>query len=136
MQQRFSVFALFGEEKSWGCQFLFLHNQLDVENVISLMKKSVVTFVTKKMRWWVAFDFDQVNWKNNFALYLILSFRQKFGLFLKQCELSKKDETFNPQLKSAVLDIYAFTTLKSNILRYRFWDTTKCYTCLCERQVF
>ena len=53
-------------------------------------------FVTKKsdMRWWVAFDFDQVNWKNNFALYLILSFRQKFGLFLKQSELSKKDWKF------------------------------------------
>ena len=46
------------------------------------------------MRWWVAFDFDQVNWKNNFVLYLILSFRQKFGLFLKQCELSKKDWNF------------------------------------------
>ena len=86
-------------------------------------------FCYQKMRWWVAFDFDQVNWKNNFALYLILSFRQKFGLFLKQRELSKKDETFNPQFKSVILNIYAFTTLNSNILRYRFWDTT-CYTCV------
>ena len=50
MQQRFFVFALFGEEKSWSCQWHFLLNQLDVENLIFLMKKSVVTFVTKKMR--------------------------------------------------------------------------------------
>ena len=81
------------------------------------------------MRWWVAFDFDQVNWKNNFVLYLILSFRQKFGLFLNQCELSKKIETFNPQFKSALLNIYAFTTFKSNILRYSFWAITF-YTCV------
>ena len=67
-----------------------------INNVIFLMKISVVTFITKKcdMRWWVAFHFDQVNWKNNFVLYLILSFRQKFGLFLKQWELSKKDWKF------------------------------------------
>ena len=45
--------------------------------------------------WWlVAFDFDQVNWINNFVFNLILSFRHKFGLFLKQCELSKKDWNF------------------------------------------
>ena len=50
LQQLTVVFDLLGEEKSERCQFHFLQNQLNVENVIFLMKKSVVTFVTKKMR--------------------------------------------------------------------------------------
>ena len=82
------------------------------------------------MRWWVAFDFDQVNWKNNFVLYLILSFKQlKFGLFLKQCELSKKDWNFYPAIQKCNFEYLCFYNIEVQyfeipFLSYYIWKTT------------
>ena len=82
------------------------------------------------MRWWVAFDFDQVNWKNNFVLYLILSFRQKFGLCLKQCELSKKDWNFKPATQKCDFEYLYFYNIEVQYFEMPFWSYYTCYTCL------
>ena len=93
---------------------IFLHNQCNDQNVIFLMKKFVVTFVTKNMRHEMVSCIWSWRKKTEKAtLFLIPFYVSDKSLNRSWAILSseKKVEVLNPQLKSWILSNYTATTL-------------------------
>ena len=93
---------------------IFLHNQCNDQNVIFLMKKFVVTFVTKNVRHEMVSCIWSWRKKTEKAtLFLTPFYVSDKSLNRSWAILSseKKVEVLNPQLKSWILSTYTATTL-------------------------